>query len=34
MKIFLKKVGNAIPVIYDTYWRGKMISVKAWAVID
>ena len=34
MKIYLNRVENGVPVIYDRYFAGKMISVNAWVVMD
>ena len=34
MKVSLVKVENGIPVIYDSYIDGKLISMNAWVVMD
>ena len=34
MKVYLNRVENGVPVIYDRYFAGKMISVNAWVVMD
>lgn len=34
MKVYLNQVENGVPVIYDRYFAGKMISVNAWVVMD
>ena len=34
MKIYLNRVENGVPVIYDRYFAGKMIPVNACVVMD
>ena len=34
MKVYLNRVGNGVPVIYDWYFDGKLIPINAWVVID
>lgn len=34
MKVSFVKVENGLPVIYDSYIDGKLVSVDAWVVMD
>ena len=34
MKIYLNRVENGVPVIYDWYFAGKLIPVNAWVVME
>ena len=34
MAVYLNKVDNGIPVIYDWYCDDKLVSVNAWVVME
>ena len=34
MKVYINRVENGVPVIYDCYFDGKLIPVNAWVVME